>query len=110
MTPEQRAKLGGLLWRGAILAFGAALVYAYLHFVWFRGPSLAWTRHGQEYELLAPRMLGLVLLAPYFLWMLGRSLADLPWIQRAASVVLRIGFVSLLALGLARLAKTASTA
>ena len=55
-------------------------------------------------------MLGLVLLVPYFLWMLGRSLADLPLGQRVLSVLLRIAFVALLALGLARLAKTATTA
>ena len=74
-----------------------------------RGPTLAWTRHGEPYELLAPRMLGLVLLVPYFVWMLGRSLADLPLAQRVASVVLRAAFVALLALGLARLARTATT-
>jgi Ca-activated chloride channel family protein len=98
-----------LLWGAFIVAVGGALLYAYLHFVWFRGPTIAWNRHGQDYELLAPRALGLVLLAPYFLWMLGRSLADLPMAQRVLSVLLRLGFVALLALGLARLARTATT-
>lgn len=71
--------------------------------------TLAWKRQGTDYELLAPKMLGLALLAPFFLWMIGRSLADLPWPQRILSVFLRIAFVALLALGLSRLARTATT-
>jgi len=109
MTPERMAGLRRALWGAFLVAVGGGLLYAYLHFVWFRGPTIAWKRHGEDYELLAPRMLGLVLLAPYFLWMLGRSLADLPLAQRVLSVLLRIGFVALLALGLARLARTATT-
>jgi Mg-chelatase subunit ChlD len=109
MTPERAERLRRLASSASILALAGALLYVYLRFVWFRGTPMAWTREGQEYELLAPRMLGLVLLAPYFLWMLGRSLADLPLAQRVLSVALRIGFVALLALGLARLAKTATT-
>ena len=62
--------------------------------------TLAWKRDGTDYELLAPKMLGLALLAPFFLWMIGRSLADLPWPQRILSAFLRIAFVALLALGL----------
>ncbi len=102
------------LWKrlafGALVAaVGAAGLWAYLHYVWFAGPTIAWKRGGQDYELLAPRMLGIALLAPYFLWMIGRSLADLPWPQRVLSVLMRIAFVGLLALGLARLARTATT-
>lgn len=72
-------------------------------------PELAWSRGGVDYELLSPKMLGLALLAPFFFWMIGRSLADLPLPQRILSVFLRIAFVVLLALGLARLARTATT-
>ena len=54
-------------------------------------------------------MLGLVLLVPYFVWMLGQSLADLPVAQRVASVVLRAAFLAVLAFGLARVARTATT-
>jgi Mg-chelatase subunit ChlD len=54
-------------------------------------------------------MLGLVLLAPYFVWFIGRSLADLPVLQAALSVLLRVAFVALLALGLARLVRTATS-
>ncbi len=98
------------LWFGALVAaIGGVLLWAYLRFVWYAGPTLAWTAHGEPYELLAPRMLGLVLLVPYFIWMIGRSLADLPLPQRVASVVLRSAFLALLAVGLARLARTATT-
>src|SRR5690606_4130016 len=71
--------------------------------------TITFVRHGTDYELLSPKMLGLALLAPFFLWMIGKSLADLPLPQRILSVVLRIAFVALLALGLARLARTATT-
>jgi uncharacterized membrane protein len=71
--------------------------------------TLTFARHGIDYELLSPKMLGLALLTPFFFWMIGRSLADLPLPQRILSVVLRIAFVALLALGLARLARTATT-
>ncbi len=96
---------------GAFVAgLGALLLWAYLRFVWYApSPTFAWTTHGEPYELLAPRMLGLVLLVPYFVWMIGRSLADLPLAQRVASVVLRAAFLALLALGLARVARTATT-
>jgi len=72
-------------------------------------PMFTWHRAGVSYELLRPKMLGAALLAPFFLWMVGRSLADLPLPQRILSVVLRMLFVALLALGLARLARTATT-
>ena len=97
-------------------ALGAAAVvvavaggWVYHKYVWSSGPTLAWTTRSGEYELLSPRMLGLALLAPYFLWMVGRSLADLPLAQRVMSVLLRVAFVALLALGLARLARTATS-
>ena len=97
--------------RGAALAalVGAVGLWAYLRYVWYGSPTIAWTRYGHEYELLAPRMLGIVLLAPYLVWVVGRSLADLPVAQRAVSVLLRLAFVCALALGLARLARTATT-
>lgn len=102
-----------LLRRGgwAALALGASGLglWLYLRFVWYAGPSIAWHRGSTEFEFLAPRMLGLALLAPYFLWMIGRSLADLPPAQRALSLLLRIAFVAVLAIGLARLARTATT-
>lgn len=109
MSPAALQRVKRLLWGGALMALGGLLLYGYVRFVWFSGPTLSWVRGTESYELLAPRMVGLVLLAPYFLWMLGRSLADLPLAQRALSVLLRITFVTLVALGLARLARTATT-
>jgi uncharacterized membrane protein len=99
------------------LAFGVAAGVIGLVGVWFYwkgvlhpgAATLAWKRDGVDYELLAPKMLGLALLAPFFLWMIGRSLADLPWPQRILSAFLRVAFVALLALGLSRLARTATT-
>jgi uncharacterized membrane protein len=99
------------------LAFGAVVIavaalglWAYFHYVYYAGPTIAWKRDGKEYELLSPRNLIIAAVgAPFFIWMIGRSLADLPWPQRIISVILRIVFVSLLSFGLARLARTATT-
>lgn len=105
-----RAKLARRLAFGAlVLGVGALGLWLYLRYVWYAGPTLTWQRHGNDYELLSPRMLGIALLAPYFLWVVGRSLADLPLLQRVLSVVLRVAFVATIALGLARLARTATT-
>ncbi len=106
-APEDRA-VRRTAW--ALLAAGAGIVglWLYVRYVWYAAPFTY--RHGtDEYQLLAPRMLGVVLLAPYFLWMVGRSLADLPLAQRVLSVLLRVAFVGALALGLARLARSATT-
>lgn len=105
---SSRLKKG--LWAAAILAVGVALVLLYRHYVWLApGPTLAWQRGDTTYELLSPRMLAVVLAAPLFLLALTRSLADLPWQQRALSLLTRLGFVALLALGLSRPARTAHT-
>jgi uncharacterized membrane protein len=87
----------------------AGLLHAYVKYVYAGPATLSFHRGTDDFELLAPRMLGLALVAPYFLWMIGKSLADLPVIQRVMSVVLRIAFVALLAFGLSRLARTATT-
>jgi Mg-chelatase subunit ChlD len=105
MTPRGQKLALGI----TSLAVGALGLWAYVRYVWNAGQSLSWTSHGIDYSLVAPRMLGIALLAPYFLWMVGRSLADLPLAQRILSVVLRLAFVVVLALGLARLARTATT-
>ncbi|HXN33082.1 MAG TPA: VWA domain-containing protein [Polyangiaceae bacterium] len=96
-------------WAALVVGCGVLGLWMYVRYVWYAGPSITWSRWGGEYELLAPRMLGIALLAPYFLWMIGRSLADLPPAQRALSVLLRVAFVAVLALGLARLARSATT-
>ncbi|MFO0643155.1 MAG: VWA domain-containing protein [Polyangiaceae bacterium] len=102
-------KLKKAAWAGFVLTLLVALVVLYERFVLSRGPTLTWSRAGVDYELLSPKMLGLALLAPYFMWVVGKSLADLPMVQRVLSVLLRVAFVALLALGLSRLARTATT-
>jgi hypothetical protein len=106
LTPLVRRILFGAV----VLAIGVGGLWAYFHYIHYAGPTIAWKRNGQEYELLSPRNLIIAFIgAPFFVWMIGRSLADLPWPQRIMSVLLRIVFVSLLAFGLARLARTATT-
>ncbi len=72
-------------------------------------PTLAVVRHGTTYEIASPKMLGVALVLPGLLWVLGKSLADLPWPQRVLSVALRFAFVALLGVALARLSRTATT-
>ncbi|MEZ4223593.1 MAG: VWA domain-containing protein [Polyangiaceae bacterium] len=93
-----------------VLIVGGALAWAYVHFV-LEAPSEAfkWERQGKTYELLEPRTIGVVLVTPLLLWMLFRSLADLPWQQRIIALLLRVAFIALLGLSLARLATTAET-
>jgi Ca-activated chloride channel family protein len=73
------------------------------------GGALSWTHRGIHYELLYPSMLGVLLIAPVLVWVLGKSLADLPMAQRLAALVLRLAFLGLLGLALARLVRTEDT-
>jgi Ca-activated chloride channel homolog len=98
-----------VLWGALIVAFGAGLFLLYRYFVLAGPDKFEWSRNGTTYTLLDPRVLGVLLVAPLLLFVLGRSLADLPWPQRVLSLVLRLGFLALLALGLARLARSAET-
>jgi Mg-chelatase subunit ChlD len=105
--PIDKAKVAFALVGGAV-GLGGVWIY-WRQVLSSANATIGFARHGVDYELLSPKMLGLALLAPFFFWMIGRSLADLPLPQRILSVVLRIGFVALLALGLSRLARTATT-
>ena len=96
-------KLAGWLIPALVLA---GLGFLYWRFFGKSGDALHFTYKGTDYELLTPRMLGVLLITPYFIWFLTRSLADLPIAQRLLSLVLRVSFVALLALGLSRLAKS----
>lgn len=99
----RRRLLGGLL----LVAFGGALAFAYAHFVWEAPPdAFLWQRGEQRLRLLEPRWLGVLLVAPALLWILTRSLADLPWQQRVLAWLLRVAFLALLALGLGQLVET----
>jgi uncharacterized membrane protein len=99
-----------LAWSVSCVALLGILAWAYRRYVLLHpDPTLSWVRNGVHYELLNPKMLGAVLIAPWFVGVLSQSLADLPWPQKALAVILRIAFVTLVALGLSRLARTATT-
>lgn len=98
------------LWVAGCGVFLAVLVYLYHRHVWTHPTStITFVRDGIVYELLNPRMLGVALIAPWFVGVLAWTLADLPWQQKLLAVVLRIGFVALLALALARPVQSADT-
>lgn len=93
-----------------MLGLFGILAWAYRRFVLLHpDPTIAWVHEGKRYELLDPKVLAITLLIPYFVAVLPKSLADLPWPQRVLSVLMRAAFVVLLALGLSRLARTAET-
>jgi uncharacterized membrane protein len=71
--------------------------------------AFRWLRDGIHYQLLEPSALGVLLVTPLLLFVLGRSLADLPWPQRVLSVLFRVAFLGLLGLGLARLVRSEET-
>lgn len=96
-----------LLQAAGLLLFGAVLVVLYVELVWRAEPdAFVWERGEQTLRLLEPRWLGVLLVAPLLLWVLGRSLADLPWQQRVLSWIFRVAFLGLLALGLGQLVET----
>ncbi len=98
------------LWLAFLLALLGSLSWVLARFV-LAAPAGAfhWERAGIKYELLEPRAIAVLLLAPLLLYVLGKSLADLPWQQRVISVLLRIVFLALLGLGLARLVRSDET-
>jgi len=98
------------LWVAGCAVMLAVLAYVYYRYVWTHPTAtITYVRDGIVYELLNPRMLGVVLIAPWFVGVLAWTLADLPWQQKLLAVVLRIGFVALLALALARPVRSADT-
>jgi len=97
------------VWGAFIALVGAVLFVVYRHYFTGANGALRWIRDGIHYELLEPSALGLLLVTPLLLFVLGRSLADLPWPQRALSVLFRIAFLGLIALGLSRLVRSEET-
>lgn len=96
-----------LLWAALLLGLAAALGFAYWRLVWTAPPeAFVWEGADGEVRLLEPRWLGVLLVAPLLLFVLGRSLADLPWQQRVLSWLLRLAFLALLALGVGQLVET----
>ena len=104
---ERRARW---VWLAVSLVFGTVLAAVYWRYVQLAPPDVfRWVHEEKNYELVDPRMLGLLLVAPLLLFALGRSLADLPWQQRVLALFFRVAFLALLALGLSRLVRTAET-
>ncbi len=103
-------RLGKALWLLFCAALFVVMLFYYRKLVWLHPEStIKWLRNGVTYELLNPRMLGAALLAPWFVAVLAWTLADLPWQQRVLTVLLRIGFVSLVAVALARPVRSATS-
>ncbi|HVY30034.1 MAG TPA: VWA domain-containing protein [Polyangiaceae bacterium] len=99
-----------LVWLAGLAALFALLAFGLRRYVWSApADAFHWQRAAIKYQLLEPRALAVVLLAPLLLYVLGKSLADLPWQQRALSVLLRIAFFVLLGLGLSRLVRSDET-
>jgi Ca-activated chloride channel family protein len=99
------------IWAAFLVVVAGLLLLVYRRYVLGAGAdgTFRWLRDGIHYQLLEPSALGVLLVTPLLLFVLGRSLADLPWPQRALSVLFRIAFLGLLGLGLARLVRSEET-
>jgi len=104
-------RFGRLAWGAFLAALAAILVFVYRRYVLAAsaGGAFRWLRDGIHYQLLEPSALGVLLVTPVLLLVLGRSLADLPWPQRVLSALFRVAFLGLLGLGLARLVRSEET-
>ncbi len=91
----------------AAAALAVALVYAYFRFLWPHPEGLSQTVGGVVVQLLHPRRLAWLLVVPFLLVVLSRSLAGLPWQQRALSWLFRSAFVVLLSLCVGQLVRRA---
>lgn len=106
LSPRSRK----IAWGASLALLGLGLFAAYHRLVlsgeraWFR-----WERSEGTIELITPEALGVLLVAPVLLLILGRSLADLPWQQRVLSVFLRVTFLGLLGLALSSPVSSEST-
>ena len=86
------ARAQRVIWGLFIAAVGVVSFVVYRHYVLGMGGDGAfhWLKDGVRYQLLEPRALGVFLSLPILLFVLGRSLADLPWPQRVLSVLFRL--------------------
>jgi Ca-activated chloride channel family protein len=89
--------------------FATVLTFGYVKYLAPLTVPLVWEYAGTRYQLLEPRALGYVLIAPFVLLVLFKSLADLPWQQRLLSALFRIAFIALLALSISRLVRSVET-
>ena len=105
-------RFGRLVWGAFIALVGVTSFAIYRRYVLGAGSGAGafhWLRDGIHYQLLEPNALGVLLVLPLLLFVLGRSLADLPLPQRVLSVLFRLAFLGLLGLGLARLVRSEET-
>ena len=101
-----------ILWASLVVSLAATMFLLYRHYVlaFADSPSaFRWLTHGIRYRLLEPRALGVFMVLPLLLLVLGYSLADLPWSQRALSVLFRVAFLGSLGLGLAQVVRSEET-
>jgi secreted protein with Ig-like and vWFA domain len=95
------------VWGLAIVLVAGVLFAAYQRLLGTTGGgALSWTKDGVRYELVQPALLGVLLVTPLLMFVLGRSLADLPWPQRLLALLFRVTFLGLIAFSLARLVRT----
>ncbi len=89
-------------WVASLVALALGLTFAYHRYVWL-APSgtFRFVKDGHTFELTSPGALGVLLVLPLLIFALGRSLADLPPLQRGLSLLLRLSFLGLLGLALA---------
>src|SRR5262249_15635986 len=96
-----------LLWGALAVALTALVALAQQRLLGAAaGGALTFTRAGNHYELLWPRVVALLFVAPVLVLVLARSLADLPLAQRLLALVARLAFIALLALAVGRLVRT----
>ncbi len=103
MSPRLRR----ILWGASMAVVAVALFALYQRLIGATGGgALRWAKDGVNYELVQPALLGALLVTPILMFVLGRSLADLPWPQRILALVFRVTFLGLIAFSLARLVRT----
>jgi uncharacterized membrane protein len=101
------ARLRRFVWGSAIVLVAVVLGVLYERLLGTTGGgAFSWVREGVRYELVRPALLGVLLVTPLLMFVLGRSLADLPWPQRLLALVFRVAFLGLVAFSLARLVRT----
>lgn len=105
----QKTRLRQAAFFALIAASAVAMALVFQRFGRASGDALTFAYKGDTYELSAPQALGVCLSLPLLIWALGRSLADLPWPQRALALALRCSFLALLAVALGRFSRTATT-
>ena len=95
-----------VVWGASIALVAGVLFVLYQRLLGSTGGALRWVKDGIHYELVQPALLGVLLVTPILMFVLGRSLADLPWPQRLLALVFRVTFLGLIAFSLARLVRT----